>query len=247
MIYYNSVGTVNKRNILIHNGIMLMSSLPENPDILTFDFPSAAFDTGVVLHSAGRIATEATDAECVLPPFEGFLFPAVMSGRLTVLSGGINQQIDASHAMLLRLKDDVSCLFHSEKPTEAVFIAFGGAVCENIIDQYPQRVFAPFPIHTAMALLQNLNAIVSDANNKMILHAHQCAGRVYMLLCELCRWLEHDMASQKNRLVEQAVEMVRERYAYLYGVEDMAEYIGVSKHHLIREFTRSMGLSPGRF
>lgn len=247
MIYYNNACIINKRNILIQKGIILIYSLPEKPYLYKFDFPPGTFDTGIVLYSAGGIAKEEKEAEFALLPCEGFVFSAVMSGGIAMLSEGKNQQVGASHAMLLRLKENAPCLFRIESLTEAVFIVFGGVVCENIIAQFPRRVFAPFPIYSAMAPLYNLNAIVSDAQNKMIVHPYQGAGHVYTLLCELCRWLAHDTAAHKNSLVEQAVGMIRDRYAYLYGVEDMAESIGVTKHHLIREFTRSMGLSPGRF
>lgn len=48
-------------------------------------------------------------------------------------------------------------------------------------------------------------------------------------------------------LVEQARELIRTRFAYLSGIEELADRLGVSKHHLIREFSAHMGLPPGKY
>jgi len=48
-------------------------------------------------------------------------------------------------------------------------------------------------------------------------------------------------------LLRDALELIEEKYARLYGVEDIADRLGVSKHHLIREFSKAVGTTPGRY
>ena len=48
-------------------------------------------------------------------------------------------------------------------------------------------------------------------------------------------------------LVRQAVALIRERYGSLYGVEELADALGVSKSHLVRVFHQTMGVTPGRY
>lgn len=48
-------------------------------------------------------------------------------------------------------------------------------------------------------------------------------------------------------LVQDAVDCIREEYAFLTGVEDLADRMGVTKSHLIRVFSAEVGVTPGKF
>lgn len=48
-------------------------------------------------------------------------------------------------------------------------------------------------------------------------------------------------------LVRDAIAMIEAQYAYLYGIDELADLLEVTKHHLIRIFTASTGTSPGKY
>ena len=48
-------------------------------------------------------------------------------------------------------------------------------------------------------------------------------------------------------LVHDAASIIESDYAYLYGVDDLADRLEVTKHHLIRLFTANTGISPGKY
>lgn len=48
-------------------------------------------------------------------------------------------------------------------------------------------------------------------------------------------------------LVQDAAAMIEAQYAYLYGIDELADLLEVTKHHLIRVFTASTGTSPGKY
>lgn len=48
-------------------------------------------------------------------------------------------------------------------------------------------------------------------------------------------------------LVQQAVRLIRESYGRLYGVEELAAELNVSKSHLVRVFHSTLGVTPGQF
>jgi AraC-like DNA-binding protein len=54
-------------------------------------------------------------------------------------------------------------------------------------------------------------------------------------------------SSQYPELVQDAVSLIEAGYAYLYGIDDLADQLQVSKHHLIRLFTAAAGVSPGQY
>jgi len=48
-------------------------------------------------------------------------------------------------------------------------------------------------------------------------------------------------------LVQDAVSIIEVDYAYLYGIDDLADRLEVTKHHLIRMFTAGTVISPGKY
>ncbi|MEG3028924.1 MAG: AraC family transcriptional regulator [Oscillospiraceae bacterium] len=52
------------------------------------------------------------------------------------------------------------------------------------------------------------------------------------------------MASQ---VVTDAVMLIKENYASVYGVEELAQSLKVSKSHLVREFYKYTGITPGKY
>ena len=76
-------------------------------------------------------------------------------------------------------------------------------------------------------------------------HSRARSQLAYALLCELS---DADSAAPAlPPLVQAAIEDIRANYAGLYGVEELSERLGVSKSHLVRTFTASVGVPPGKY
>ena len=54
-------------------------------------------------------------------------------------------------------------------------------------------------------------------------------------------------ATELPELVAEAEARIRTKYAYISGIDELARTLGVSKHHLIREFSLYIGVSPGKY
>ena len=50
-----------------------------------------------------------------------------------------------------------------------------------------------------------------------------------------------------SRLVQKSILYIKSDYMYILGVDDIACALGVSKHHLIREFSKQVGISPNKY
>lgn len=50
-----------------------------------------------------------------------------------------------------------------------------------------------------------------------------------------------------SKLVAQAVSLIKQNYSRVYGVEELAENLNVSKSHLVREFDKYTGITPGKY
>ncbi len=68
---------------------------------------------------------------------------------------------------------------------------------------------------------------------------------VFALLCELAA--ADSAQTPLPALVAEAMDHIHKNYAGLYGVEELSEYLGVSKSHLVRAFGAAVGVSPGKY
>ncbi len=50
-----------------------------------------------------------------------------------------------------------------------------------------------------------------------------------------------------SKIIAQAVNLIKKNYSRNYGVEELAEDLGVSKSHLVREFYKYTGITPGKY
>lgn len=48
-------------------------------------------------------------------------------------------------------------------------------------------------------------------------------------------------------LVQQAIAIIQQDFAHLYGIEDLADRLEVTAPHLIRSFSRAVGTTPGQY
>lgn len=60
-------------------------------------------------------------------------------------------------------------------------------------------------------------------------------------------FLSKNEYSQYPALVQDAVSLIEANFAYLYGIDELADQLEVTKHHLIRIFSSSTGISPGKY
>ncbi len=67
----------------------------------------------------------------------------------------------------------------------------------------------------------------------------------YELVCTLAH--AFDNLRPLPALAAGAIAEMREHYAELYGVEEVAAALGVSKSHLVRAFTAAVGTPPGKY
>ena len=50
-----------------------------------------------------------------------------------------------------------------------------------------------------------------------------------------------------SKIVAQAVSLIKQNYSSVYGVEELAATLNISKSHLVREFFKHTGTTPGKY
>lgn len=67
----------------------------------------------------------------------------------------------------------------------------------------------------------------------------------YALLCELSQ--AAPMHKSLPPLISSALAEIHEHYSEVYGIEELARSLSVSKSHLVRTFSTEVGISPGKY
>lgn len=57
---------------------------------------------------------------------------------------------------------------------------------------------------------------------------------------------EHEQSNYPE-LIQHAIALIHKNFAQLYGVEEVAQELSVSKCHLVRLFSASVGIPPGKY
>ena len=93
-------------------------------------------------------------------------------------------------------------------------------------------------------LLDNMLNCVHKQNVKDI---HETSFLAYRFLIELLKLCTYVKPNTYPPLVRHSLEIIKTNYQELESIEALADILSVSKAHLIREFSRYVGTSPGKF
>ncbi|MBU3113293.1 helix-turn-helix transcriptional regulator [Clostridium lacusfryxellense] len=64
---------------------------------------------------------------------------------------------------------------------------------------------------------------------------------------ELYHSLKKNYVQEYPNLIDKAIQLITENYYKIYGIEDIAVKIGVSKFYLIRLFSRTLGITLAKY
>lgn len=96
-------------------------------------------------------------------------------------------------------------------------------------------IFMPF-------LSQQVTQVVEDYNNMSEMYISNMS---FAILNALSNGTKNSVLA--SQVIIDAVRLIRENYRHRYGVEELASTLKVSKSHLVREFYKYTGTTPGKY
>ena len=127
---------------------------------------------------------------------------------------------------------------YADGTVELFALSFGGAVAAELASLL--RAPAIVPIEDRRRMYAQLHSIAAAQTSPM-----ESSVLCYGLLCRLAETLPD--RPPLPPLVQKALTAMQNHYAEVYGVEELAQQLGVNKSHLIRCFTAATGTSPGQY
>lgn len=175
---------------------------------------------------------------------EGYLLIGVSTGSISLSYEEQGFVLGAGNAAALPASRSVPLL--AESSTKLLYAVVTGEAAERLLGQTLKHgVF--FPLGCAPLAEILLPLMQADEMGQSPTGAEVSAA-AYELLTQLYRKNTPPApGAAYPPLVCDALAMLREDFSFLYGVEDLAERLHVSAPHLIRTFTQSVGVSPGKY
>ncbi len=129
-----------------------------------------------------------------------------------------------------------------QNSTCGIVLLLSGSAAKIMAQNIRDKIIIDLLYNSDITQMLNCIAKISNKNLDSDLSAY-----AYDFLCKL---KNADMlVKQQNypTLINQAVLEMQNNYAYLYGVDELSNKLGVSKNHLVRLFTKHLNISAGKY
>lgn len=146
---------------------------------------------------------------------------------------------------------DEECMYQADEkePWEYSWVGFAGVDAEPII-----KAAGFVPEEPLLRQLQNGDALdrqihhIFDARGNTFASSVEMSGRLYTALaCLLKNAGVRTMDNSYNDYVKAAMDYMQSHYSYPITIQEVADYVGVSRSHLFRAFQQCTHQSPKEY
>lgn len=155
----------------------------------------------------------------------------------------------AGDAFLVYPNTEVLYYADEAEPWEYAWVGFTGSDASMILKATDFTINQPVITQTRLGESIHRQILhIYDARGNGFEHAVEMTGRLYTMLAMFM----HDSTRQTsqntaNNYVQKGIEFISSNYSYNITVEDIADYVGLSRSHLFRSFETVLGQSPKEF
>lgn len=164
----------------------------------------------------------------------------------------VNRQTYALHAgdsFLVYPNTEVTYYADEKEPWEYAWVGFTGSDASIILKATDFSQAHPIITNTPTgdAIHRQLLHIYAARGNEFQ-HAVEMTGRLYTTLALFMHAsTKADTQNSANSYVQKGIEFITANYSYSIKVEDIADYVGVSRSHLFRSFDAILKVSPKEY
>lgn len=178
-----------------------------------------------------------------------YLIHYIISGKGYYVVGGKKYALQAGDSFLVYPNREVTYYADHGLPWEYAWVGFNGSDALSILNatnftpEYPIIKETP----NGDAILHQLLHIYEGRGTEFE-HAVEMTGRLYTALSLFMKSATKKAPSTSyNTYVQKAIEYISANYSYPITVEDIADYVGLSRSHLFRSFEKVMEKSPKEY
>jgi AraC-like DNA-binding protein len=178
-----------------------------------------------------------------------YLIHYVISGSGSYSFQHGEHQLQAGDAFLVYPRTEVTVEADKDDPWEFLWVGFDGSDAPIILDDTDFSEEMPFALQLANgdAVKQQMLTLCNTKGNSFN-QSVLATGQLYTLLALFMK-AEDCSGTQKSayNYVQKSIEYIKSHYSYAITVEDIAEYVGISRSHLFRSFRAVLGQSTKEY
>lgn len=179
------------------------------------------------------------------------LFQYTLSGEGVYESGNRTHRVTAGQAFLAEIPGPHRYYYHPEAktPWDFLFLLFRPDLILPHWRKFLRDAGEVPHVPADCAPIRILRMIVADASAGRITDPLIASSCVYQFMTELARLPVTTLRNRDNwpENVRRAVEFIERNYSRMISIDQLSDYVSLSKYHLIRRFSASTGLTPGAY
>lgn len=128
---------------------------------------------------------------------------------------------------------------------KCVFIDLVGAYAAeayNLLARENSLILSGFDFEPILELCKRF-FLVSELNS----NEYSLSSFGFQIILTLFKCINAGKSKNYPLIISSALEIIDTEYAFLLGIDDLADRLSVSKNHLVREFTKHLKISPGKY
>ena len=176
-----------------------------------------------------------------------YLIHHIVSGKGTYKVNGRQYQLQSGDTFLVYPYTEILYFADDKEPWEYYWVGFSGSDTATILHATDFSIETPVIRHNHYGdkIKKNIISIYNARGNEMI-HTVQMTGLLYITLALFIKGSTTVRKREETSLTytQKAIEYICYHYSYPISIEDVAEYVGISRSHLFRCFQRHMEISP---
>lgn len=212
-----------------------------------FPGPADSVVEGLLHVQWGRILPLAPgDAQTLQCEEGGYVLAAAVRGNLTVSSYGQYALLSQGQALALSIPGAYTLQAVSE--CLCITAALRGEAAKRLLQDRLSGGTACFDQGAAVVRAAVLAlTVLEDERGRA--DGALASSHAYTMLTSLRSLASgaRPAGGGLSPLAESAVAIIQEEFPFLEGMDELAQRLEVSKAHLIRTFTRAVGISPGKY
>ncbi|MEY8518516.1 AraC family transcriptional regulator [Lachnospiraceae bacterium 29-84] len=178
-----------------------------------------------------------------------YLIHHIITGKGFFQVGGNTYELNEGDTFLVYPQTEATYYADAKNPWEYAWVGFSGSDAAMILKATDFSPSSPVLFTSSLKddIQSHLMGIYEACGNGFV-DSVEMTGRLY---CTLALFMKHsskvEQTNTAGSYVQTAIAYISANYSYPITVEDIANYVGVSRSHLFRSFERILQKSPKEY
>ncbi len=177
-----------------------------------------------------------------------YLIHYIISGKGSYTVNHETHILSAGDIFLIYPNTEITYMADQEDPWEYAWVGFNGSDASIILKATEFSQERPFirNLPNGEKIKDGLLRIYDVRGNEFE-HAVEMTGLLYSVLSLFVKNANKEVQNTSNTYVQKAIEYINANYSYPITIQDIANYVGLSRSQLFRSFQAVLNQSPKEF